>query len=56
MDFFDVIYEIHTLVSNSVYSWTHKAIIDKNWWDFIVNPIQFYIAFCPECISTQNPQ
>jgi hypothetical protein len=50
--FFDVIHETHILVSHSIYSRTHKTIIDSNWWGMPENTMKVYISLCPECLST----
>jgi hypothetical protein len=49
-DFFDVIREMHTSQSFSVYSRTHKRAIEKHWWGLPDNATKVYISLCLECI------
>jgi hypothetical protein len=53
--FFDVIHEAHISVSHSIYSRTHKVLIDSNWWGMPENAMKVYISLCPECLSTSRP-
>jgi hypothetical protein len=53
--FFNIIHKNHISVSHSIYSRTHKTIIDNNWWGMPENAMKVCIGICPECLSTARP-
>ncbi len=54
---FDVRHEVHISLAHSVYSRTHKIIIDKTWWGLPKTAIKRYIKLCPDCLrATPAPK